>query len=67
MAEILDISSGGVKLRLPLTEIHEEILMIAKVPLPNISASLPVLAKVQWVKNESECTCIAGIKFMLGN
>ncbi len=67
MAEIIDVSGGGARLRLPLSTVNEEILMITKFPLPGISASLPVLTKVQWVKDESENTCIAGIKFILGN
>ena len=67
VAEIIDISAGGAKLRLPSQDIKEETLMITKIGLPGISASLPVLTKVQWIEKESEKTCIAGIKFILGN
>ncbi len=67
MAEILDISGGGLRLRLPQPLVNEETLMITKIPLSGISATLPVFVKVQWVKAESENTCIAGLQFVLGN
>lgn len=67
MAEVIDISGGGAKLRLPLPTISIETLMITKVPLQGISVSLPVLTRVQWVKDETDKTCIAGVKFILGN
>lgn len=67
MAEVIDISGGGAKLRLPVSSINIETMMITRIPLLGISASLPVLTKVQWVKDESENTCIVGIKFVLGN
>jgi hypothetical protein len=67
MAEVIDICGGGVRLRLPQPTINDGTLMITKIPLTGISASLPVLSKVQWVAEETKDTCIVGIKFVLGN
>jgi len=67
MAEILDISNGGLRMRLPQLMIIEGTLLITRVPLPGVSATIPVIARVQWVMEESERTCQAGLKFLLGN
>lgn len=66
-AEIVDISSGGSRLRLNQLMLKEGTLLITKVSLPGISATMPVIAKVQWVREESEKNYQAGIKFVLGN
>lgn len=67
MADILDISSGGLRLRHNQLMLNEGMLLITKVPLPGMSAAIPVLGRVQWVSEESERTYQAGIKFLIGN
>lgn len=67
-ADVLDISSGGVRLRLNQIGLNEGTLLITKVPLRGMSVTMPVLARVQWVSEENETTTYqAGIKFLLEN
>lgn len=68
-AEILDISSGGVRLKLNNNPtLNEGTLLIAKIPLHGITTTMPVLARVQWVSEEKEKAAYqAGIKFLMGN
>lgn len=67
MAEVLDISSGGLRLRHNQSMLNEGMLLITKVPLPGVPAMIPVLGRVQWVIEENERTYQAGIKFLIGN
>ncbi len=69
MAEIIDISSGGVRLRLKNNlMLNEGTLLIAKVPIHGIAATMPTIARVQWVSEEKEKVAYqAGIKFLMGN
>lgn len=66
-AEILNISSGGLGLKVNQPNLNEGTLLIVKIQLPDISATIPVIARVQWISEMGENNHQAGIKFILGN
>ncbi len=67
VAEIADISSGGLRLKLNQPMLNEGSLLITKFPVSGTSATIPVIARVQWINKESENSFQAGIKFIIEN
>ncbi len=66
-AEIFDICNGGLGVRFNQSTLNEGTLLIIKIQLPNIPASIPAIGRVQWVKEIGVKNYQAGIKFVLGN
>ena len=65
-ADILDISTGGVKIRAKALGSNFEVgsVLFFNIPLPKMPVILPVFGKVKWIMPEKQKSCQIGIQFM---
>lgn len=65
-ADILDISSGGIRIRTLSIETNFDIgsILLLNVPLPKMPVTLSLLGKVRWMKLESPTTRQVGLEFL---
>lgn len=65
-ADIMDISSGGVKIRTISLETNFDIdsVVFLNIPLPKMPITIPTLGKVKWIILENLKTRQVGIQFI---
>ncbi len=68
-ADILDISSGGVRIRTISLETNFEIgsILFLNIPIPRMPIIIPTLGKVRWIKLDNNKTRQIGIEFTMSN
>ncbi|MCX7913617.1 MAG: PilZ domain-containing protein [Thermodesulfovibrionales bacterium] len=66
-ADILDISSGGIRIRTISLETNFEVgsILFLNLPMPKMPVTIPTLGKVKWIKLEGVKTRHVGIEFIL--
>ena len=63
---ILNISGGGVRIRINTQPCQQEMMIRAWIPLPQRSFTVPVIAVMRWVKDENnEEVYDIGFEFVL--
>ncbi len=63
-AEIMDVSSSGMKVRVKGWQLSKGVVLRLRVPLSDIRITLPVLAQVRWSKKEEDGEYQAGLRFI---
>ncbi len=65
-ADIIDISSGGIRIRTLSVETNFELnsLIFLNIPMPNMPVTIPAMGKVKWIKLEKFNTRQIGIEFI---
>lgn len=68
-ADILDISSGGLRIRMVSLETNFEIdsLIFLNIPLPRMPITIPALGKIKWIVLDDHKTRQAGIQFIISD
>lgn len=66
-AKISDISSGGFKLELNQASLDNGALLLIKLPLPDTTVMIPVIARVQWISKDNGKSVYVGVKFIIEN
>lgn len=63
--EILDLSNGGMKIRLKRRALLADgAVVVARIPLRNIKATVPTVAVVRWTK-ALDSGLLAGLRFVM--
>lgn len=65
-ADILDISSGGMKIRTISLETNFDIdsILFLNIPMPRMPVTIPTLGKIKWIMLENLKTRQMGIQFI---
>lgn len=64
-AEIVDISNGGMKIRLRGSLLKEGAMIQVRIPLSEFEVHVPVLTEVRWVREEAgDNAQIGGLRFL---
>lgn len=65
-ADIIDISSGGIRIRTLSIETNFEIgsILFLNIPMPKMPVIIPTLGKVKWIKLDNLKTRQVGIEFI---
>jgi hypothetical protein len=63
--EIINISDGGMKIKVEGRAFEGGRVLLVRVPIKGIKSSVPTLAKVQWAISEETGVYEAGLKFVV--
>ncbi len=63
--QILDLSNGGMKIRVKRRAwLSDGAVVVARIPLRNIKATVPTVAVVRWTKS-LDMGLLAGLRFLM--
>jgi c-di-GMP-binding flagellar brake protein YcgR len=64
-AEIVDISNGGMKIRLKGSLLKEGAMIQVRIPVSEFEVTVPVLTEVRWVREELQDNYqVGGLRFL---
>jgi hypothetical protein len=64
-AEILDLSNNGARIRLKRRVLKEGTMLQVRIPMPGIQVTVPTLAEVRWMKEQSSGHHQVGLIFVV--
>jgi len=64
-AETLDISNGGMKIRLKGKPLKEGAMIQIRIPVSELNVAVPVFTEVRWVREEVPDNYQIGLRFLV--
>lgn len=64
-AETADISNGGMKIRLKGQSLKEGAMIQVRIPISELTVTVPVLTEVRWVREEMPEDYQIGLRFLV--
>jgi hypothetical protein len=63
--EILDLSDGGMKIRIKERALGENNMLQVRIPVSEIPVTIPALTKVVWVREKGALVYDVGLRFVI--
>jgi hypothetical protein len=63
--QIMNLSLGGMGLRLTVQTLEEGVILLIKMPLSLAPVTVPSIAQVKWIKEEKPGTFQAGLQYLI--
>jgi len=63
--QIMNLSQGGIGLRLKVQTLEEGAILIVNMPISLAPVTVPSVAQVKWIKEEKPGTFQAGLQYLI--